>query len=53
MADIFLSYAREDREKAERLAKALEGQGWSVFWDRETLPGAVRAPSGCARPPPT
>lgn len=33
MADIFLSYAREDREKAERLAQALEEQGWSVWWD--------------------
>ena len=33
MADIFLSYAREDWEKAERLAKALEEEGWSVWWD--------------------
>jgi hypothetical protein len=37
MADIFISYAREDRPRAESLAKALEEQGWSVFWDR-TIP---------------
>jgi hypothetical protein len=34
MSDIFISYASEDRSKAEPLAKALEEQGWSVFWDR-------------------
>ena len=33
MSDIFTSYAREDRSSAERLAKALEDQGWSVWWD--------------------
>ena len=43
MADIFLSYAREDREKAERLAKALEGQGLEVFWDREVPAGSTWA----------
>ncbi len=37
MADIFLSYAREDIKKAELLANALESQGWSVFWDRTSL----------------
>jgi formylglycine-generating enzyme required for sulfatase activity len=37
MSDIFISYAREDLEAARRLAAALEGQGWSVFWDR-TIP---------------
>ena len=37
MADIFISYAREDRQKAEQLAHALECQGWSVWWDR-TIP---------------
>lgn len=34
MTEIFLSYAREDWEQAERLAKALENRGCSVFWDR-------------------
>jgi len=34
MADIFLSYAREDRHIAEQLAHALEHRGWTVWWDR-------------------
>jgi protein O-GlcNAc transferase len=37
MADIFISYAREDIKKAELLAAALESKGWSVFWDRTSL----------------
>jgi len=37
VADIFLSYAREDLAKAKQLAAALENQGWSVFWDRTAL----------------
>lgn len=37
--DVFLSYAREDRERAGRLAHALEARGWSVWWDREILAG--------------
>ncbi|MEQ1911506.1 MAG: SUMF1/EgtB/PvdO family nonheme iron enzyme [Vicinamibacterales bacterium] len=39
MADIFLSYATEDREHARRIAWALEAEGWSVFWDRRIPPG--------------
>lgn len=39
MADVFISYAREDRGLAERLAHALEAAGRSVWWDREILPG--------------
>ena len=38
MSDIFLSYASEDREQAERLARALETQNLSVWWDRTILP---------------
>jgi hypothetical protein len=34
MANIFLSYAREDLVRARSIASALESQGWSVFWDR-------------------
>jgi formylglycine-generating enzyme required for sulfatase activity len=32
-ADIFISYAREDRERANALAEALACCGWSVWWD--------------------
>ena len=39
MADIVLSYARDDRGQAELVANALEHSGWSVWWDRAILPG--------------
>ncbi len=37
--DVFLSYAREDRDKAETLATVLINAGVSVWWDRELLSG--------------
>ena len=33
MADIFLSYARENSEIARRLSEGLENIGWTVWWD--------------------
>jgi hypothetical protein len=34
MSDIFISYANEDRSRAQMLAEALGRCGWSTFWDR-------------------
>lgn len=39
MAEIFISYARGDRERAQALAGALGREGWSVWWDRDIPPG--------------
>jgi len=39
MADVFLSYAREDQDRARAIAGALEARRWSVFWDRKLLGG--------------
>jgi hypothetical protein len=39
VADIFISYASEDREWAVRLSRAFESIGWSVWWDRDLLVG--------------
>ena len=39
MADLFISYAREDEARVERLARALEERGLSVFWDRQIPAG--------------
>jgi TIR domain len=37
MSDIFISYANKDRPRAQMFVQALEGRGWSIFWDR-TIP---------------
>ena len=39
--DIFLSYASEDRDRIGPLIHALEGTGWTVFWDPDTPVGAT------------
>lgn len=37
MSDIFISYAREDRARAQKLASDLTGRGYSVWWDAELV----------------
>jgi hypothetical protein len=39
VSQIFISYANEDTDFAKRLAGAFEGQGWSVWWDKQIPPG--------------
>jgi hypothetical protein len=39
MTDVFISYKREERENAQRLAEALQKSGFGVWWDAEILPG--------------
>src|SRR5580704_7965754 len=38
MSDIFISYARDDRERVEPLAIALSRWGWTIFWDQQIPP---------------
>jgi tetratricopeptide (TPR) repeat protein len=40
VADVFISYASEDRDAARRLAEHLEQSGCSVWWDRRLIPGS-------------
>ncbi len=39
MADVFVSYAREDQSRAEQIARGLGAMGLDVFWDTEIPPG--------------
>lgn len=39
MADIFLSYSREDEARIKGLVTEFEAQGWTVFWDRRIPAG--------------
>jgi hypothetical protein len=34
MADIFISYARENQARIRDFVSALEKQGWAIFWDK-------------------
>jgi uncharacterized membrane protein YhaH (DUF805 family) len=39
MADVFISYAREDHPRAEQVARGLEAIGLKSFWDTDIPPG--------------
>ena len=39
VTDVFISYASEDRDRADKLARALGAAGWSVWWDRKIITG--------------
>src|ERR1700755_1500395 len=43
MAEVFISYAREDRARAEQVANALAANGIQAFWDTEIPPGQTWA----------
>jgi len=43
MADVFISYAREDRARAEQVARGLEAMGLNAFWDTDIPPGQTWA----------
>jgi len=39
MADIFISYASEDRNRVRPLAEALQSRGFNLWWDRSLAAG--------------
>jgi TolB-like protein len=39
MADVFISYCRRDKARVQPLVAAIEGMGWSVWWDPAIAPG--------------
>lgn len=41
MADIFVSYKAEDRRRIKPLVEALQGEGFSVWWDEQIGGGAA------------
>ena len=39
MADVFVSYARNDKALVAPVVAAIEAAGWAVWWDPEVAPG--------------
>lgn len=39
MADVFISYASAEKDRAKLVAESLEAAGFSVWWDRALKPG--------------
>ena len=40
MADVFLSYASENRDRVRPIVELLEQAGWQVWWDRDIAAGS-------------
>ncbi len=40
MADVFISYKKEDRERVGPIVAALREEGFAVWWDQDIEPGA-------------
>lgn len=38
MVDVFISYSRRDRQKVALIARAIEAEGYKVWWDAELPP---------------
>ncbi len=43
MADLFISYAREDAARADAIAQALSAEGFTIFWDKQIPAGQTWA----------
>jgi len=41
VTDVFISYARADRDRVVPLVRLLEDEGWTVWWDRDLIPGSA------------
>ncbi len=39
MHDVFISYARNDEDRASDFQRAISNAGWKVWWDGDLLPG--------------
>jgi adenylate cyclase len=39
LADIFVSYSRQDKARVAPIVASLEAEGWSVWWDPDITPG--------------
>ena len=51
MADIFLSYASQDRERVLPLVELLQDDGYSIWWDRNIPPGPTSPDTGSTNVP--
>lgn len=43
MADIFISYKPDDKQRVARIVESLRGEGFDVWWDHDLAPGPDRA----------